>query len=400
MKSRRLALGLVVLAACAGGNKSSSSANGTDDNKDPSTDIDAGQSGDHPIMGDGDDTSSGDGDNGKKDASICESVGVRANQVTPDMLIVLDKSGSMTFPGCDSFTPDDDAWVAFGCDNPQAPYDAPFDRWTPSVQSIKTITSALQTKVKFGLMIFPDDPDFAHQFAGIPNCKAGFMVTKPDLNTATAIAQGLDKQQPDGDSTPTAGTLKAAHDFFGPKSTNPDSPQQIRYVLLVTDGAPNCDSDGNPALSTGNPSEMDCQTQSYAQVDALLKDDVQTYVIGYDTARIPELATVLDELAKRGGTGDTHHRPVEDGASLLQAIESITGAIASCTYKLEMAPGDPSYVRVTLDGTDIAMGDNGWQISNETTIELKGDACKKLQTAGTDDHNLKIQVECAPVVVQ
>ena len=58
----------------------------------------------------------------------CDVVHLRTSPSTPDMLIVLDRSGSMGDEG----------------------------RWQPSVSAVRTIVMQLQSQIRFGLALFPD----------------------------------------------------------------------------------------------------------------------------------------------------------------------------------------------------------------------------------------------------
>jgi uncharacterized protein YegL len=93
--------------------------------------------------------------------------------------------------------------------------------------------------------------------------------------------------QPDG-FTPTASTLEAVLQQIMAKKTSPDAEVPPQYVLLVTDGAPNC---------IGGNSGQDAQAhQATVQaVDALAKAGVKTFVIGYDASVDPNLAKQLTE---------------------------------------------------------------------------------------------------------
>ncbi len=351
--------------------------------------------------GAGNNGQSGSGNGASNGDEFCESVTVRAEKTIPDLMIVLDKSASMVWVGCDQA--DAQTANALGCPNADPPYDQAFDRWEPSVSAIKTITASLEDRVQFGLMVFPM-PDIPNPILpGVlapTTCQPGEVLVAPALNNAGQIATELDAEVPDGTSTPIAGTLRAAHDFLGSGIAAPDEVVPPKFVLLVTDGFPNCSVDNQPAALIGSPSLQQCQMDAYNEVTSLQQDNIKTYVIGYDTRTTPELATILDELARRGGTGDTAHRPVEDEASLLAAIDAIAGEVASCTYQLEKAPGDPTYVRVTLDGMDLKLGDpDGWELSDDATINLRGSACDTIQDI-TTKHKLDINVECDPVFIQ
>jgi len=178
------------------------------------------------------------------------------------------------------------------------------------------------------------------------------------------------------------------------------------YILLVTDGAPNCNSalDGFSCTCTG-PScllnNLNCldDARTVAAIESAAAAGVGTYVIGYDTG---SWASVLDAMAAAGGTGRTTHFPVGDGASLETALRDIGGSVVSCTYELEMPPGDIRYVRVTVDGMDVdhesVSGDgNGWRLEGDRTITLIGDDCDDLKDG--ESHDISIVVECTPIII-
>jgi hypothetical protein len=102
----------------------------------------------------------------------------------------------------------------------------------------------------------------------------------------------------------------------------------------------------------------------------------------------------LDGFAQRGGTGDTKHRPVENEQSLLMEFTRITGAIASCSFQLSMAPEHPEYVLVKMDGQQLNLNQSdGFRITDRT-VELTGGSCSRFRD-GT--HVLDAQVLCAIV---
>jgi hypothetical protein len=66
---------------------------------------------------------------GGGNSEVCEVQTVDSGRVTPDMLIVLDRSGSMRNNGV--------------------------NRWDPSVSALKTLSTSLGGSINFGLMAFP-----------------------------------------------------------------------------------------------------------------------------------------------------------------------------------------------------------------------------------------------------
>lgn len=301
--------------------------------------------------------------------ATCERIDVAAEAGTVNVLILLDRSGSMYMGGVG--TPS-------------------VDRWNPAVMAINAATTALQDRVDFGLMLFPSDA----------SCGAGTVTVPVASMNASAIAGALsgDPMMMVRGGTPIAATLRAARAELA--SLEGDS-----YVLLVTDGAPNCASgqNGFTCRCTGGScliNALNCldDTNAVAAVQELAAAGIGTYVIGYDTG---EWVEVLDRMASAGGTGNTAHFPVGDQASLETALRDIAGSVVSCTYELAMPPGDIRYVRVTVDGTDVphesASGDgSGWVLEGDRTVTLVGSACDSLKDGAP--HDIGIVVECEPVL--
>lgn len=113
--------------------------------------------------------------------------------------------------------------------------------------------------------------------------------------------------------TPIAGTIDSARNYFmgatvssvaGVTSSNPITLEcQKNYVILVTDGLPSVDSNGNTGDADDLLAEVEgsiTDLRSTQNVDFDNPFDVQTYVIGF---AIPEeLGSKLNDLAVAGGT--------------------------------------------------------------------------------------------------
>jgi hypothetical protein len=312
---------------------------------------------------------------------LCASNTVQTTRVTPDMLIVFDRSLSMQTGS----------------------------RWLPSVSGLKSITAALQNDVAFGLMMFPGGTNNTAKIdcssaANASDCRTlqglggtGVTCTTGSLNVAiargnaAAIAQALDGTRPDG-ATPTAQTLKAARAELQKQSASPDESAPPKYVILVTDGEPNCT---NNALGNGG-SDPAAVAASVSEVQALASAGIKTYVLGYGTENNATTKAALDQVARAGGTGDSAHRPIENQAGLIAAFQQITGGAVSCDYLLEKPVSDKRYVRVTMDGEQLAADDaNGWVLSGDKRkVHLQGSACSGLSVSA---HLLNVTVECEPV---
>lgn len=347
-----------------------------------------------PVTGTGTGAGAPSTPSSSNQGTVCEVQSVDSGRVAPDMLIVLDRSGSMRM--------------------------GDVNRWDPSVSALKTITSSFGDSINFGLMAFPGrsatTPTSTQNCAAITNivdqvacwtsqragsvgaidtCAAGSVDVPIAPSNGAAIASALSGMAPDG-ATPTAATLKAAHDALGSVMVALDDVTRPKYVLLVTDGAPNC---SDPA-SLGRGFDQQALDQSVAEISAMAMDGIKTYVIGYNTKSDPQLSGALDRMAQAGNTGDTQHRAIEDEQSLLAQFQQIAGVATSCELVLSSAPENPSYVDVRVDGNQVLLNDaNGWTISaDHKTVSLQGNACATLRSSA--QHLVTVQVLCNPVSLQ
>jgi hypothetical protein len=343
-----------------GGSGSGSNAAGAGSGSDTDTDAGAGGGSGSSPGGSGS-ADPGAGSDGESDAAApsggggtCEQFSIENGLVTPDMLIVLDRSSSMQGEGV--------------------------DRWSPSVRGIKAITGELDDVIRFGLMAFPGRGSAG---SGGMSCAPGTLEVPIALAAAPAIATSLDGLTLI-QSTPTAATLQAAHATLAASGG-------ARYVILVTDGAPNC-SNGR----SGGGQDPAAVAASVAAIAAMHSAGIKTYVLGYDTQNDAELKAALDQMAQAGGTGATAHRPIEDETGLIQEFRSIIGmAAVGCTFELETPPSDPNYVRAELDGEKLELdAADGFVLSTDSTVlTVQGAACAKLQSA-TEQHTLSVTVAC------
>jgi uncharacterized protein YegL len=301
---------------------------------------------------------------------VCATQVINAYGTVPDMLIVLDRSQSMML----------------------------YNRWQPSKQAVKTITTEFEGLLAFGLEYFPGatatDVDVVSAILGgaAAMCAGGEKLDVPMmLRNAQAIGQNLDRTMTKG-LTPTGAALRAAAGILGDRSPQLDTVIKPGYVLLVTDGDPMCDQQ----LSvTGGPDTMQ-QDEARAAVKALKDKGIPTYVIGYqiDAAR----QAIMNEMAMLGGT--MKYFAAESSDQIVGAFRQITKDVIKCTFELKPTdnkPIDPKYVRIQIDQASIPLNaTDGWVI-NGNTITLQGGSCATLKDG--KGHNLNAQVECTEVIL-
>lgn len=354
-------------------------ADGVDTNNDgkvdaplPGKDDGAGNNGGNNGVANGNTAPDAGDSNGGSNPENCEELVARAMPTTPDMLIVLDRSGSMK--------------------------DENVNRWDPSVSAVKAITSTLDDQIRFGLMLFPGPPKTCGpldaQCVRANGCMPGALEVPISLGTSAGIASELDGSDPEG-GTPTGATLQAAETILDMQSAGPDAIPSPKYILLVTDGQPTCPNAGGGGLLTTPAQLAQDRALTVTAIDSLLAKGAKTYVIGYDAASDANLASALNEFAQHGGTGN--YRAVEDEASLLSEFEKIAGEVVSCSYNLDTEPKNPSFVLVELDGKQLNLDQpDGWTITG-TTVTVQGQACSTLQDG--KDHTLSVKVKCDAVPI-
>ena len=337
----------VSLGACGGAPaQSSSGANDAEQSAGSASDKDGDDGNDDSDDADGDsDPGSNTDGNGSE---VCETLNARADPRPPEVLIVLDRSGSMAG-----------------------------ERWDRVIAAIDKVTG-LFPEYSFGLAMYPA---VGEELA----CKPGKLDVAPSEDTATPIHDVLfaaeSRAQADNGYTPTASTLRSAQDFLSDQLDNPHE----RYVLLVTDGQPNCKI-GGPTNAT------DDLEATIAALGELKTGGVRTFVFGYFTAAF---ATVMDQMAAAGGT--EKHYAVEDEASILAAFEQISSFLAPCTFGLEKDVPGVQFVRVKLDGQELGYDADGFSMSGTRTIELGAKSCATMRDGGR--HSIEVVVECEPVRV-
>lgn len=272
---------------------------------------------------------------GGGDAS-CGSAQFAIERVPPNVMLVVDRSGSMGDPISDGSTT---------------------TKWSDTKTALTQLVNDYDALLRLGITLYSSDG----------NCAAGEVTDYAPANGKTVL-QKLDAKRPGG-NTPTARTLTKVL-----KEGKLDDPTRENYVVLVTDGLPNC---GDVNVK--------------GKIDDLRTAGVKTFVIGVGdgTASNPLL---LNQWAEAGGTarpGSTKYYQTNSQTELKAAFDAIGGGIASCTFKLMEVPPDPSKLFVfsngqlvpndPADGFSYDAASNAITLNGATCDQLKKDAQTKIQ---------------------
>ena len=212
--------------------------------------------------------------------------------------------------------------------------------------------------------------------------------------------------------TPTAATLTALTPILTGLSGK-------TFVILATDGGPNCDSaitcdasactsniegacpfDAGVNCCTGDPEDCLDTQATVTAVNTLAQAGVPTYVVGVPGSG--PYTGVLDQMALAGGTARStapyyYAVSTSDQAAFASTLSTVAAQVtATCTLVLSSPPPDPTRVNVYLDGTAVPADPvNGWTLSG-STVTLEGTTCAEVLSGAA--LSLRIVAGCPTVL--
>jgi hypothetical protein len=273
---------------------------------------------------------------------------------------------------------------------------------------LENLIIALGPRAAMGAAVFPNPNDCPTTDTCVNGCTPGieaFPLQRGDAPAGTpgpteaTMITALSQIAAAG-GTPTAATLSAILPRLAslPGKT---------YVILATDGGPNCDQSatctvdqctnnienapGCPPAGPPNccidPAQggafacLDAQPTVHA-VQALARAGIPVYVVGVPGSA--PYAALLDQLAVAGGTArgsepQYYAIGTADQAALGAVLSSIAAKITGvCTLHLDQAPPSPNLVNVFFDERPVPQaGPDGWMLDG-TTVTISGASCQKI----------------------
>lgn len=333
----------------------------------------------------------------KKDANLdkkdtleaCGGSAFQVQRVPPDLMIVLDRSGSMmrTTDGKNPANPED---MAVGQPT----------RWSYTKGAIQSVLTATEADISWGMKTFPTcaasdmlftpmeaGTRFPPAYACLPDsCHLAGGVTPPSLGNGAALTTLLASEEMllkvDKGATPTAPAIDEAVALLKARATG-----RPQYILLATDGAPNCGID--PATMKRTYTVDDAVGAVKAVADAKAAG-IDVFVLGIaikDPAATTDMALLkahqtLNMMADAGGrarAGEIKYYPATNEADIKAAVTEIAAAAVTCSLSLAQPPPADALSRVDADGMMIPQSETeGWVFGPEKkSVVLTGTYCAK-----------------------
>lgn len=266
----------------------------------------------------------------------------QATAIPPNVLIVLDRSGSM-----DAKLSGDEG-----------------TKWQVAQDAIGQVVTQYGAYVRFGLSLYPGLDPACDVGTG---CAPGDVFVDVGVDTAPEIIDVLALVDTCTLGTPTAEALAGLQAYAGLEDL-----ERPNFILLVTDGKSTCDPPAPMVTALRN------QTP-----------EIKTFVVGFGDGADPN---ELNGMAEAGGTalmGDAKYYQADDAQALVDSFADIAGSVLSCTFVLDKVPPDPDELYVYINDGEILRDPihvNGWDyVPENNQISFYGPPCSLLQSGQAKD---------------
>jgi hypothetical protein len=304
----------------------------------------------------------------------CAEVPQPLAKLPPDILIILDASGSMN----------DDA-TNTACTNGCGAT----SKWAQMTPAINQVVSATDVTVNWGLKFFAD----TDATCGVGNNVAVGVATNTAGAVQTAIAgrTSANGGVTNGSRTPTRLAENAGTAYMRARTTpNP------RFILLATDGLPNC-APGN------SDSAADDSAGAVTAVMDAASMGIPTFVVGIATGG-GMADTTLSNMANAGGYprpgGNPSYYSVSSTAEFVTVLQTLVGMATTCTFSVPTPPNsdtDTAHIGVMVNGAELPRDPNhanGWDYTTAgmTAVQIYGSQCTAIMNGSVTD--VKIVFKC------
>lgn len=306
---------------------------------------------------------------------FCEVEEIPARIQPANVMLVLDKSGSMS----------KNKWLD---------HDVERTRWESLYKTVEFMVGQFNQSVRFGMKLFPgkDAKD------NVDTCKVapGVEVPIADMNGQAIMAGMPGPQEPVLGGTPAVTGYTRAVEYL--KSVAQAGDTRRRIIILVMDGrVADCDEQHGDLVTKAEEAK---------------NAGIMTFVVGIDVDPSTQEGFQLDgdlrSLAKAGGT--TNYFDSSNPQKLRTAMEEIVGRISDCRVPLTVQPQSPDWATVEVGGAsfrwlgaaaksceaaNLAPEQGGFiyvDMDGKKAMNLCGQACTNYINTG----NVKVNILCEP----
>jgi len=322
----------------------------------------------------------------------CASATVRSDVLPPNILFVIDRSGSMTCnpPPLTEST---------ACEGAPSRADASrASKWEITRDALTAAIGKLPAAARVAISYFSND-----DMCGVSSIPA-VPLAELDSTQRSALESSLKEVQPAG-GTPLVGATILAYKYLHTLALQ-NTLLGNDFVVLLTDGAQS-EQCGDAARCTTAAECTTLLTDEEVPRAASPGSDIRTFVIGAPGSEPARVS--LSKIALKGGTapegcdperGDCHFdmtRETDFSASLSSALAQIAGQAVTCELPLPAAKEkdfDPKLVNVIFSSGDSTTARlvpeddrtgcdtaQGWQYNEDVTrIRLCGSVCTDVRT--------------------
>ena len=266
---------------------------------------------------------------------------------------------------------------------------------------LSDLVATYAVHVRFGYQEMPGRQGCAAELVS-GCCASPPLVGIADGNTQ-AVSAAIASAEPMDGNTPTAAALQAALAYYETLNDGIDN----RFVLLATDGAPNCTLAGLLSIGDASDATGAACSDALSQVNALVALGVRVLVLSLGPGIADDVgggAACLDALAHAGGDsaspGSPGYYAASDPVQLQLAMEQLFGGVKrpSCSVRFPDKVNYPLKIGVYLDGKSIPFGQaDGWQLdsqSNPRAVVISGKYCDQIQSFQVT--TVEVGYDCTP----
>lgn len=302
----------------------------------------------------------------------CAEANPKTMNLPPDILIVLDRSGSMN-DNVDGTT------CTGGC--------GANSKWSQMTMALEAFLPSVETTVNWGLKYFATKGGNGGNASCTVNTMADVAPAASNSGPIMTSIMGTTA----GSSTPTTAAVTNAATYL--KGLNDGNP---KFILLATDGIPTC---GTAACAAGSGTTGNqCDDANAIAAVKMVHDTggIPTFVLGIGTANGGGDAT-LTAMANAGGfprNGTPSYYPIESAADLTAAFATITQMVGQCFFSVSpVLTGTQSIGGVTgSTGSIMQDATDGYTIVGKNGIQLNGKSCSDFMAGTITD--VKVLVDC------